>query len=128
MSRYVVGIDLGTTNCALAYADIRDATADAPPPIRHLPLPQVAALRAVAGELTGEAARAAGLERGTLLEERQPAFGAWISAQGGQWRKRVKVGGTHRVCDVGGGTTEYALIAVPERNGHREGTREAVGA
>ena len=31
MSRYVVGIDLGTTNSALAYADTQDATPDAPP-------------------------------------------------------------------------------------------------
>ena len=30
MSRYVVGIDLGTTNCALAYADTREATDRAP--------------------------------------------------------------------------------------------------
>ncbi len=36
MSRYVVGIDLGTTNSALAYADSREATPDKPPPIRTL--------------------------------------------------------------------------------------------
>src|SRR3954470_2449226 len=41
MSRYVVGIDLGTTNSALSYADTREAGADAPAPIRALALPQV---------------------------------------------------------------------------------------
>src|SRR3954452_5993943 len=41
MSRYVVGIDLGTTNSALAYADTREATADAPAPIKTLAIPQV---------------------------------------------------------------------------------------
>ncbi|MBX6312397.1 MAG: Hsp70 family protein [Isosphaeraceae bacterium] len=41
MSRYVVGIDLGTTNCALAYADTREAKDDAPAPIHHLAIPQV---------------------------------------------------------------------------------------
>src|SRR3954447_21695713 len=41
MSRYVVGIDLGTTNSALAYADTREAGADAPAPIRALAIPQV---------------------------------------------------------------------------------------
>src|SRR4051794_10690248 len=41
MSRYVVGIDLGTTNSALAYADTREAGADAPAPIRSLAIPQV---------------------------------------------------------------------------------------
>ena len=40
MSRYVVGIDLGTTNSALAYAEV-PADGDAPPPIRALPIPQV---------------------------------------------------------------------------------------
>jgi molecular chaperone DnaK (HSP70) len=37
MSRYVVGIDLGTTNSALAYAD---TTSDAPE-VRSMPVPQV---------------------------------------------------------------------------------------
>src|SRR4051794_37456666 len=40
MSRYVVGIDLGTTNSALAYADTREASESAPPPIRSLAIPQ----------------------------------------------------------------------------------------
>src|SRR3954464_7723620 len=47
MSRYVVGIDLGTTNSALAYADTREATAEAPAPIRALALPQVVGLNEV---------------------------------------------------------------------------------
>src|SRR5689334_13312132 len=41
MSRYVVGIDLGTTNCALAYADTREAADDKPAPIRPMAVPQV---------------------------------------------------------------------------------------
>src|SRR4051794_14590230 len=41
MSRYVVGIDLGTTNSALAYADTREATPDAPAPILAMAVPQV---------------------------------------------------------------------------------------
>ena len=44
MTRYVVGIDLGTTNCALAYADTREATPAAPAPIRALAIPQVVGL------------------------------------------------------------------------------------
>ena len=47
MSRYVVGIDLGTTNSALAYADTREATDDAPAPIRALAIPQVVGLNDV---------------------------------------------------------------------------------
>jgi molecular chaperone DnaK (HSP70) len=254
MSRYVVGIDLGTTNCALAYADTREATSDAPAPIRPFPVPQVvgvndvaerpvlpsflylaapkefpqggtdlpwkspagrvvgtfarehgakvpgrlvssakswlshpgvdrrgavlpwggtaevdkvspvaastaylshlrdawnhqvagkaaadrleqqevlltvpASFDAVARELTVEAARAAGLERVTLLEEPQAAFYAWLAARGDAWRKKVKVGDILLVCDVGGGTTDFTLIAVSEQGGELLLTRQAVG-
>src|SRR5947207_15703107 len=37
-SRFVVGIDLGTTNCALAYFDTGLGEV---PPLAHLPIPQV---------------------------------------------------------------------------------------
>src|SRR5436309_2680388 len=47
MSRFVVGIDLGTTNSALAFADTREATVDAPAPIRALAIPQVVGLNDV---------------------------------------------------------------------------------
>jgi molecular chaperone DnaK (HSP70) len=254
MSRYVVGIDLGTTNSALAYADTREATDEAPAPIRALAIPQVvgvndvgerpvlpsflylaaakefpvgatdlpwksrpdrvvglfarehgakvpgrlvgsakswlshpgvdrrspilpwsasegvdkvspvdastaylahlrdawnqrvagktaadrlehqevfltvpASFDAVARELTVEAARAAGLEQVTLIEEPQAAFYAWISAQGDRWRKKVKVGDLLLVCDVGGGTTDFTLIAVTEQGGDLALTRLAVG-
>ena len=254
MSRYVVGIDLGTTNCALAYADTQEATPDAPAPIRAFAVPQVvgvndvaerpvlpsflylpgakefpqggtdlpwktppgkvvgtfardhgakvpgrlvssakswlshtgvdrrsailpwtgvadvakvspveastaylshlrdawnqkvagknaddqlerqdvlltvpASFDAVARELTVEAARAAGLERVTLLEEPQAAFYAWLAKQGAGWRKKVQVGDTLLVCDVGGGTTDFTLIAVSEQAGELVLTRQAVG-
>ena len=47
MSRYVVGIDLGTTNSALAYADGNAARDDQPGPIASLPIPQVVAVNDV---------------------------------------------------------------------------------
>ena len=47
MSRYFVGIDLGTTNSALAYAAAAAADAE-PSPIEHLPIPQVVGLSDVA--------------------------------------------------------------------------------
>src|SRR5947209_2351330 len=58
-----------------------------------------ASFDAVARELTVEAARAAGLEQVTLLEEPQAAFYAWLASQGDQWRKKVKVGDLLLVCD-----------------------------
>ncbi len=86
-----------------------------------------ASFDAVARELTVEAARAAGLENVTLLEEPQAAFYAWLAAQGDQWRKRVKVGDLLLVCDVGGGTTDFTLIAVTDQDGDLALTRLAVG-
>jgi molecular chaperone DnaK (HSP70) len=254
MSRYVVGIDLGTTNSALAYADTREATPDAPAPIRTLAIPQVvgvndvgerpvlpsflylsaakefpaggtdlpwkspperivgtfarehgakvpgrlissakswlshpgvdrhaallpwtaaegvarispvtassaylahirdawnhlisgkttadrlehqdvlltvpASFDAAARELTVEAARAAGLEQVTLLEEPQAAFYSWLAARGDQWRAKVKVGDILLVCDIGGGTTDFTLIAVSDEGGDLALTRLAVG-
>ena len=34
------------------------------------------------------------------------------TSQGDGWRKHVKVGDLVLVCDVGGGTTDFSLIAV----------------
>lgn len=254
MSRYVVGIDLGTTNSALAYADTREATPDAPAPIRPLAVPQLvaagdvaeravlpsflylpgnkdfpagatelpwkspsdrvigtlardhgakvpgrlvssakswlshpgvdrrsgilpwtssddvkkispveastaylvhlrdtwnhliagrtsadklenqevfltvpASFDPVARELTVEAARAAGLQQVTLLEEPQAAFYAWLAAEGDRWRNQAKVGDIILVCDVGGGTTDFTLIAVTDQAGDLALTRLAVG-
>lgn len=254
MSRYVVGIDLGTTNCALAYADTSEATPDRLPTVRTLPIPQIigpgevgerpvlpsflylppekefapgaldlpwkkkadrvvgtfardhgakvpgrlvssakswlshasddrrgpilpwhapedvakvspvdasaaylqhlrdawnhaiagkanelklehqkvyltvpASFDAEARELTVEAARTAGLEQVTLLEEPQAAFYAWLSVQGDAWRKLVKVGDRLLVCDLGGGTTDFTLIVATEREGDLVLNREAVG-
>ena len=80
-----------------------------------------------ARELTLRAARAAGLDHVTLLEEPQAAFYAWLDALGDGWRRRVKVGDLVLVCDVGGGTTDFSLIAVGERDGDLTLERVAVG-
>lgn len=86
-----------------------------------------ASFDAVARELTVEAARAAGLEQVTLLEEPQAAFYAWIDSAGDEWREHVEVGDVVLVCDVGGGTTDLTLIAVSEEAGNLVLTRVAVG-
>ncbi len=80
-----------------------------------------------ARELTLQAARAAGLERVTLLEEPQAAFYAWLDATGDRWRRRIGVGDLILVCDVGGGTTDFSLIAVGEQGGELVLARVAVG-
>jgi hypothetical protein len=86
-----------------------------------------ASFDAVARELTVEAARGAGLEHITLLEEPQAAFYAWIDASKEKWRKQVEVGDAILICDVGGGTTDMTLIAVEDDEGNLGLTRVAVG-
>ncbi|HMW18519.1 MAG TPA: Hsp70 family protein [Accumulibacter sp.] len=80
-----------------------------------------------ARELTAEAARAAGCNQLTLLEEPQAALYSWIEQSGGGWRKQVQPGDIILVVDVGGGTSDFSLIAVIERAGTLELHRVAVG-
>jgi hypothetical protein len=86
-----------------------------------------ASFDAVARSLTVEAAKVAGLDQVTLLEEPQAAFYAWLDAHADDWRDLVKVGDVILVCDVGGGTTDFTLIAVSENHGRLELHRLAVG-
>nr|WP_229430148.1 Hsp70 family protein [Pseudoduganella umbonata] len=80
-----------------------------------------------ARELTAEAARAAGYDAVTLLEEPQAALYSWIQGSEGRWRKEVKPGDIILVVDVGGGTSDFSLIAIAERDGVLEPHRVAVG-
>ncbi len=80
-----------------------------------------------ARELTVEAARAAGYTAATLLEEPQAALYSWIQGSEGRWRKQVKAGDIVLVVDVGGGTSDFSLIAILERDGKLEPHRVAVG-
>jgi len=80
-----------------------------------------------ARELTAEAARNAGYASATLLEEPQAALYSWIQGSNGAWRKQVKAGDIVLVVDVGGGTSDFSLIAILERDGKLEPHRVAVG-
>ena len=85
-----------------------------------------ASFDAVARELTLEAARQAGYQNITLLEEPQAAFYAWIERHP-DWRDRVQLGDLIFVIDIGGGTTDFTLIAVTETAGELSLHRVAVG-
>ncbi len=80
-----------------------------------------------ARELTAEAAKAAGYAKLTLLEEPQAALYAWIQQTDGAWREQVEVGDVILVVDVGGGTSDFSLIAVLEEEGALQLRRVAVG-
>ncbi len=80
-----------------------------------------------ARELTAEAAQAAGYHGITLLEEPQAALYSWIAGSAGDWRKQVQVGDVILVIDVGGGTSDFSLIAVTDEAGNLQLNRVAVG-
>jgi hypothetical protein len=85
-----------------------------------------ASFDAVARELTLKAAEQSGYENLLLLEEPQAAFYAWIERHP-DWRERVAVGDLILVVDIGGGTTDFTLIAVTEQSGELALERVAVG-
>jgi molecular chaperone DnaK (HSP70) len=85
-----------------------------------------ASFDAVARELTLQAAERVGFREVTLLEEPQAAFYAWIERHK-DWRERVKLGDLILVVDIGGGTTDFTLIAVTEHEGELALERMAVG-
>jgi hypothetical protein len=81
----------------------------------------------VARNLTAEAAEAAGLGKVILLEEPLAAFYAWTAQAGKEWRAQVGPGDIVLVCDVGGGTADFSLIAVTEQDGALQLERISVG-
>lgn len=100
---------------------------DAPLADQEVVLTVPASFDPAARELTAEAAAAVGLSHLVLLEEPQAALYHWILAARGEWRKQVRVGDIILVIDLGGGTADFSLIAVTERDGSLELVRVAVG-
>lgn len=85
---------------------------DAPLEEQDVILTVPASFDEVARELTVEAARRAGLPRVVLLEEPQAAFYAWVSRHESDWQSILESTRLIVVIDVGGGTTDFSLIAV----------------
>lgn len=101
---------------------------------RHMPLAEQDIVLTVpasfdeeARELTVMAARDAGMERLTLLEEPAAAFYSWIANNLAQSRKKLFDGQIVLVCDVGGGTSDFSLIRVSREGDLVNFTRTAVG-
>jgi molecular chaperone DnaK (HSP70) len=85
-----------------------------------------ASFDAVARDLTLKAAGEAGYRDVILLEEPQAAFYAWLERHA-DWRQRVNAGDMILVIDIGGGTTDFSLIAVRDNAGELALERVAVG-
>jgi len=81
-----------------------------------------------ARKLTLEAAAAAGLgDEVVLLEEPQAAFYAWTAQEFSTWKEQVAAGDCVLVCDLGGGTADFSLIAIKDEEGDLAMERVAVG-
>lgn len=81
-----------------------------------------------ARQLVQEAAAKAGFPEIVLLEEPQAAFYAWLAKHENDWRKILQVNDCVLVVDIGGGTTDFSLVSVQDREGDLHLERIAVGA
>jgi molecular chaperone DnaK (HSP70) len=104
-----------------------DANPDEPASEQEVLVTVPASFDPVARELTVAAAREAGLDRVTLLEEPQAAFYAYLATRGDAWRRELAPGNVVLVCDVGGGTTDFSLIEITSESGNLVLERIAVG-
>jgi len=80
-----------------------------------------------ARELTVEAARQAGLENLTLLEEPLAAFYAWIARNQNVLREHLRDGELVLICDIGGGTSDFSLVRTHLHGENIEFERVAIG-
>ena len=80
----------------------------------------------VARELTVEAAHRAGIASLVLLEEPLAAFYAWLEGHDAE-RDTMQDGQLVLVCDVGGGTSDFSVIAVRRDSADVRFDRLAVG-
>ena len=104
-----------------------DASPDEPAAEQEVLVTVPASFDPVARELTVVAAREAGFDRVTLLEEPQAAFYAYLATRGDAWRTDLAPGDVVLVCDVGGGTTDFSLIEITDDAGDLALERIAVG-
>lgn len=67
-----------------------------------------------ARELTIEAARLAGCKQINLLEEPLAAFYSWLDLNSDSWETQIAKGENVLVIDIGGGTSDFSIIALNE--------------
>src|SRR5450755_3138051 len=126
------GREFSPVDVAAKYlAHIREAWdkvhPDAPLSEQDVVLTVPASFDEEARELTVTAARDAGIEKLTLVEEPAAAFYSWIANDLVRSQKNLFDGQLVLVCDVGGGTSDFTLIRVNRQGDRVEFTRTAVG-
>ncbi len=92
----------------------------------HTAITVPASFDPLARQLTEEAAQSAGFTSFELIEEPLAAFYAWLYANP-NWNKELKAGDSVLVCDVGGGTSDFSLMAVSEEGEELKLDRIAAG-
>ena len=80
-----------------------------------------------ARELTVEAAREAGLQNLTLLEEPLAAFYAWVAEHQNVLGEHLRDGEFVLICDIGGGTSDFSLVRAHLQGRNFEFERTAIG-
>ncbi len=82
-----------------------------------------------ARELTVEAARRAGFDKLTLLEEPLAAFYAWIAEKNtlANRNEELRDGDLILICDIGGGTSDFSLVRTRLVGGDLQFERSAIG-
>jgi hypothetical protein len=80
-----------------------------------------------ARELTVEAARHAGLEHLTLLEEPLAAFYAWVASRRHAIAAEVRDRDLVLICDIGGGTSDFSLVRTHVNGRNVQFERTAIG-
>jgi molecular chaperone DnaK (HSP70) len=116
-----------STRFLAKFKDEWDGAHTAPLAAQDIVLTVPASFDEEARELTVMAAREAGIEHLTLLEEPAAAFYSWIANNLAQSRKKLFDGQIVLVCDVGGGTSDFSLIRVSREGDLVNFTRTAVG-
>src|SRR5450759_1359497 len=109
------------------FRDEWDRVQSAPLAAQEIVLTVPASFDEEARELTVMAAREAGLEKLTLLEEPAAAFYSWIANNLARSRKLLFDGQIVLICDVGGGTSDFSLSRVSREGDLVNFTRTAVG-
>jgi actin-like ATPase involved in cell morphogenesis len=116
-----------STRIVKHLADAWRAAKGSPITEHHVVLTVPASFDEEARELTVMAAKEAGIENLTLLEEPAAAFYSWIANDLARSQKSLFDGQTVLVCDVGGGTSDFTLIRVAREGDKIDFTRTAVG-
>jgi molecular chaperone DnaK (HSP70) len=80
-----------------------------------------------ARELTVEAARQAGLQNLTLLEEPLAALYAWVAEHQNVLGEHLRDGECVLICDIGGGTSDFSLVVAHVQGRKVELERTAIG-